>query len=456
MPEPTASARLYRRCLVSCLAGISLVTFALWTEPVAASSLRRSAIVQAVSEARPSVVNIHGRKVLPAEHDQRDHFSNSEPSRQVNGMGTGVVIDPRGYVITNYHVVDGVRKIQVTLADGNTVTATLVANDPETDLAIIKIASSDLLPVIEIGTSADLMPGETVIAVGNAYGYENTVTQGIVSALHRTVQVSDYQKYVDLIQTDASINPGNSGGPLLNIDGEMVGINVAVRVGAQGIGFAIPIDQALEVAAELIATAHVNQIMHGMISSTVYKPDGSYVTIEAVEDGSPAAEAGLQAGDIIRSLGNEVLQRRLDLERVMLSRKPGEELAVTVERQTDSLELSLVLGRASRLKSTVTDRTWQELGVRLSPIAQSTFRKYRSRYRGGLMVEAVRPNSPASQQNISRGDVLVGMHKWETISLDNIAYILESAEFRATQPFRFYVLRNGETLYGNMRVAGRP
>ena len=202
-----------------------------------ASDARRTADVRAVENARNSIVNIHGQKTIGASEDGAGHV---EGPRRVNGMGTGVVIDERGYIITNYHVVEGVRKIEVTLADEQTFTATLVSHDPDTDLAIIKINVGKKLPVITIGTSSDLMTGEPVIAVGNAYGYENTVTRGSVSALHRSVQVSEAQSYEDLIQTDASINPGNSGGPLLNIDGEMIGINVAVRAGAQGIGFAIP------------------------------------------------------------------------------------------------------------------------------------------------------------------------------------------------------------------------
>ena len=148
-------------------------------------------------------------------------------------MGTGVVIDSRGYIVTNYHVVDGVKEIQVTLTSEEKFIARLIARDMETDLAVIKIEAPNKLAMMTIGTSSDLMAGESVIAVGNAYGYENTVTRGIVSALHRAVQVSDAQFYDDLIQTDAPINPGNSGGPLLNIDGEMVGINVAVRAGAR-------------------------------------------------------------------------------------------------------------------------------------------------------------------------------------------------------------------------------
>jgi len=168
-------------------------------------------------------VNIHGQKLVAANDDT------SGEQRRVNGMGTGVVIDPRGYVVTNYHVVEGVRRIEVTLASGKTVSATLVSHDPRTDLAVIKVAADGPLPVIAIGTSSDLMIGETVLALGNAFGYEHTVTRGIISALHRDVEVSRTQRYDDLIQTDASINPGNSGGPLLNINGEMIGINVAVR-----------------------------------------------------------------------------------------------------------------------------------------------------------------------------------------------------------------------------------
>ena len=167
-------------------------------------------------------------------------------------MGTGVVIDPRGYVITNYHVVEDVDDIRVTLHNGETTSAELVAARVRKDLALIKVNTEQPLPTIPRGTSSDLMVGESVIAIGNAYGYVHTSTQGIISALHRDVPVNDTQDYHDLIQISAGINPGNSGGPLLNIDGEMIGVNVAVRVGAQQIAFAIPIDQVVEIVTEMI------------------------------------------------------------------------------------------------------------------------------------------------------------------------------------------------------------
>ena len=196
-------------------------------------SNRRTPLVNAVASARASVVNIRGRKSVR----QNAMTVSTEQPRQVNGMGTGVVIDPRGYILTNYHVVQDVKQIKITTAKNETLIGQLLAFDEETDLAIVKIRTRERLPVISTGSSTDILLGENVAAIGNAYGYHHSVTFGIVSALSRKVQVSENQTYTDLIQTDASINPGNSGGPLINMDGEMIGINVAVRVNAQGIAF---------------------------------------------------------------------------------------------------------------------------------------------------------------------------------------------------------------------------
>src|SRR4029453_4282593 len=211
------------------------------------------------------------------------------------------------------------------LDDDRKLIARLVANDPKTDLAIIKIDTKDPLPVIHFGTSCDLMRGEPVIAVGNAYGYEHTVTRGIISALHRSVQVSDEQKYNDLIQTDASINPGNSGGPLMNIDGDVIGINVAVRVGAQGIGFAIPIDEALEVAARLMSTERLEQTTHGIVGKTVCEPAKRQFVGSPLREGSPAGKAGLKSGDVVTAVSGQKVERGLDVELALLGQQPGDE-----------------------------------------------------------------------------------------------------------------------------------
>jgi serine protease Do len=419
------------------------------TTEAAVSELRETPIVKAVQRARASVVNIRGEKTVAAQVGQ----TAGDSGRRVNGMGTGVIIDPRGYVITNHHVVDGVRDILVTGADGQRHTAKLVARDVETDLAIIKIDPSSPLSVIPIGTSSDLMPGETVIAVGNAYGYEHTVTRGIVSALHRAVQVTDAQFYDDLIQTDASINPGNSGGPLLNIDGEMIGINVAVRAGAQGIGFAIPVDKVTSVAAALLASYNSNQTRVGVSWASSAAGSNPGVVVSAIDSGSPAAEAGLAAGDVVTAIDSAEIQRPLDFQRALLDCRPGQKVRLAVRRSSDLLDLNLTLGSVSETRKTAAQPAWELLGVELQSIAAEDFRKnHQTRYRGGLAVMAVRPNSPAASQGIVTGDVLVGMHIWETVALENVSYILQRPDFPSLSPVKFFILRGDETLYGYLPV----
>jgi len=408
-------------------------------------------IVKAVQQAAPAVVNIQGEKTIPVA----DFSGGSvEGVRRVNGMGTGVVIDPRGYILTNHHVVAGVRQIQVTFNDGRQFNARLIARDPETDLAIIKVDSPKPLTVINIGTSADLMPGETVIAVGNAYGYEHTVTRGIISALHRAVQVSEAQFYQDLIQTDASINPGNSGGPLLNIDGEMVGLNVAVRAGAQGIGFAIPVDLAMEAATRLLASCNATQVRHGVVpGKTTPAERRQGVPVAEVAKDSPAEQCGLKPGDWIRAIDGRQVAGALEFQRAILERKPGEKLKLEVEREGETLELELVLAEPVGPTRLPDDLAWTILGMQLEPVPPEVFhQRFNTRYRGGLEVKSVRPGSPAANQGIRPGDVLVGMHIWETISLDNVAYVLNRPDLPNFSPVKFFILRGNETLYGYLPV----
>lgn len=454
-------------CSLMALCGVAMTSFV-----VEGSELRQTPIVKAVQRVRLSVVNIRGEKTLGTGAAAAGR---TDAGRRVNGMGTGIVIDPRGYILTNHHVVDGVREIQVTTADEERYTAKLVARDAETDLAIIKIDPSEPLPVIPIGTSKDLMPGESVIAVGNAYGYEHTVTRGIISALHRAVQVSDAQYYEDLIQTDASINPGNSGGPLLNIDGEMIGINVAVRAGAQGIGFAIPVDKALGVTNSLLAANNKRHVRHGVVLGAESNDKG--LVVASVEKDSPAAEAGLQPGDVISDVSDLEIVRPLDFQRALLETTAGQEVALSVRRGEESLNVHLKLAQAvarpttnvtaaaaatSTTAATATATTapaagsgamWEVLGLDLKPISQDEFRRqYQTGYRGGLAVTAVRPGSAAAGQGIRSGDVLVGMHIWETISLENVAYIINRPDFASLTPVKFFILRGNETLYGYLPV----
>ncbi len=432
---------------ISLVAVVSVVSWGLFTPPSHASGLRRTAVVRVVQDAAPSVVNINGHKTVQDETSTASH----ESGRRVNGMGTGVLIDERGYIITNHHVVEGVRQIRVTMLNGEIATAKLIAHDPLTDLAVIKIPATKKLPMIRIGSSQDLMPGEPVVAVGNAFGYEHTVTRGIISALHRSVQVSDTHTYEDLIQTDASINPGNSGGPLLNIDGELIGINVAVRVGAQGIGFAIPVDKAMQVAAELISSERLTGTWHGIVGSTILEGERTHFVVDATAPNSPAHASGVRAGDRLVSVNEIPVVRALDLERALLNQQVGHQASMRIERDGSEKTLELVLQSAPKQRSPVAvSPTWKTLGLTLVPESPQNLSRMTSRYTRGLRVTEVRPNSVASRNGIQPGDVLVGMHVWETASLNDLEYVLKQPDLQQEKQVKFYVVRDGETLVGQL------
>ena len=420
---------------------------------------RQTPTVRAIRRSSPAVVNIHGQKTVRntaagTAGAGRDSF------RHVNGMGTGVVIDPRGYVITNYHVVEDVKDIRVTLHSGETTNAQLIASRIRSDLALIKVNTDQPLPVIPRGTSEDLMVGETVIAIGNAYGYVHTCTQGIISALHRDVPVNETQDYMDLIQISAGINPGNSGGPLLNINGDMIGVNVAVRVGAQQIAFAIPIDQVIEIVTEMIDNHNNSRLMTGL-RTTGGPRDGDGVTITNVSASSSAAREGLKPGDRVVRVGSQNVDDRLDYSLALLSSRPGQEIPLSVERGSKRLDLLVSTKRVYQAYTgTVSDLAWQVLGIRSKTVSKSAMTRMNSRmrssYRGGLYVTAVRPGSAAADQGIQVGDVLLGIHGWQTATLDDLQGILEHPDMQRGPRAKFYLVRREQTLFGHMQLAAQP
>ncbi len=406
---------------------------------------RMTPLVKAVKQCRLSVVNLRGKKTVP------DGESTTK-TKQVNGMGTGVVIDSRGYVLTNYHVVQGVENIEVATGDREQTTARLLAHDPETDLAILKIETAQPLPTIRLGTSSDLMLAETVSAVGNAYGYEHTVTVGIISQLGRTVQVNDEQIYRNLIQTDAAINPGNSGGPLLNAYGEMIGINVAVRIGAQGIAFAIPVNDAMEVAARLMAKLTKGDVLHGLVAETKFVNDLPELKVKEVAPSSPAEKAGLKRGDQIIAINNRPSTHAVHFQSALVGKSTREPIKLSIRRGERTIDLAMKLKPSNSKVSTV---GWSELGFKVANVPASEMAGMHENYVRGLRVTEVRRSSPAEEEGILEGDIIVAMHGWKTETIENLAFVLGEDVVRNEKEFMFYILRDREPFWGQMRVASR-
>ncbi len=415
------------------------------------SSLRLSPVVKAIRNVETAVVNIQGNKTISTTSPG----SNGTGKQEVNGMGTGVIIDPRGYIITNLHVVQDVSRIEVTLADGTITEARMLNYDPDTDLALIRINVDRKLPVIPMGTSSDLMRGETVIAIGNPFGYQHTVTVGIVSALHRNIPVNGSQEYKDLIQTNADINPGNSGGPLVNVDGKVVGINVAVRVGAQGIGFAIPIDAAIEVMADLVAASHRDELSLGLALHTAHKDHGTEIRVdEVVRAGATDGTDPVKPGDVLVSMGGVPITNRLDTELCLLGRERGEELDVQIQRSGENHQVRLKLKGASvSSDDRFVKEAWDKLGIRLSPVSKSALQSAGEKYSGGLKVSEVRPGSAAAKEKIVPGDIIVGILNWQTPTLATLSWVLAREEFVSAPTVKFYVVRNNTTYWFAMKVS---
>jgi len=305
------------------------------------------AVVHAAEEVSPSVVNIEVRKTR----------SNKDNNREASGSGSGFIISPDGLVLTNSHVVHGASSIEVMLGDGRTPDAHLIGEDPETDLAVLRIYAPNLKSV-RLGDSSQVRVGQLAIAIGNPYGFQCTVTAGVVSALGRSFRADSGRLIDDVIQTDAALNPGNSGGPLVNSRGEVIGVNTAVILPAQGICFAIAIDTAKYVAGWLIKDGRIRRSYIGVGGQTVpvHRRVVRYhqltvdtgVLVLSVEPGSPAAEAGLREGDVLVEFGGQPVTGIDRLHKLLNESAIAKPCAVTVVRRTEKLTLQITPAEARK------------------------------------------------------------------------------------------------------------
>jgi len=319
--------------------------------PVREAAAMPTTFSPVVKSVLPAVVNISSTRVVrPARYQGRSPFEDlfpgfqmpDKPQRQ-EGQGSGVIVSADGYVLTNNHVVDGANEVTVTLSDKREMTAKIIGTDEKTDIALLKLNATNL-PTVKLGSSANLEVGDIALAMGNPFGLGQTVTMGIVSAVGRGGL--GIEEYEDFIQTDASINPGNSGGALVNVNGELIGINTAILSGSggsQGIGFAVPIDMARQVMTQLKEKGSVTRAYLGIGMTPDPKNENEGVQIDSVEANGPADKAGLQRGDVILSMnGKDVDERTLRL--MAGSQAPGSTAKLRIDRDGRERTVDVTLG----------------------------------------------------------------------------------------------------------------
>lgn len=390
---------------------------------------------QLASEAKPGVVNIQTVKTVEGPgrvyrhffgnpygdekdpfHDFWGPFFNQRPqSRTQESLGSGFIISKKGYIVTNNHVIKGADKIRVILHDNTKYDATLVGTDPLTDIAVIKIKARNLVP-LKFGKSEQLQVGSWVVAIGSPFGLEQTVTAGIVSAKGRIIGSGPYD---DFIQTDASINPGNSGGPLLNLDGEVVGINTAIIKSGQGIGFAIPSDLAAGIIDQLVENKKVSRGWMGVAIQNISEemaeyyniPDTKGVFVEKVFPGNPAAEAGIMPKDIITKVNSRRIEDVSDLTASLAAMPVGSVVKVTVIRDGKLKNLEVKLGSHPGPNAGFEEKVENKvdtLGLDLRTITPDISRQlgYR-RAINGLLVMDVDPGGLGAKAGLRQGDIIL-------------------------------------------------
>jgi serine protease Do len=443
----------------------------LWTERsvvTAPSQTMAPDWVRIGKELKPAVVNIAVKRSAEDEQpfrqgaprggdrfEQFRRFFEGQPKQPARNMGTGFIINSDGYLVTNHHVVDGASQIQVKLADGREFAGKIVGGDPKTDLAVVKIDATGL-PVIPFGNSGKLEVGEPVMAIGNPFGLEHTVTTGIVSATGRVIGSGPYDDY---IQTDASINPGNSGGPLINAQGQAVGINTAIYSetgGSVGIGFAIPADLAKSVVTQL---AEHGQVVRGWLGVTIQpmtpelakafqREDKRGALVSSVAEGSPAAKAGLKPGDIITEYNGRALTKSDDLPRAVAETPVGKDVALTVIRNGASMALTAKVGElndATKVKPAKAEGK-NGLGLSVEPLTPALAKELGVKAEQGVVIADVAEGSPGANAGLRPRDVIVEIDHHQVTSTEDLAKSVARKKGKGA-PMLLLVNRDGTNLY---------
>jgi serine protease Do len=382
-------------------------------------------VVEVFEKCRDAVVNISTTRIvrvraLGPESLFEDIFDFGQPrarNREVHSIGSGVVVHEGGYIVTNAHVVSQASDVRVTFADGHAESADILAVDADHDLAVLKIQAKRPLACLKLGRSGDIMVGETVVAIGNPLGLQHTVTAGIVSALDRTLEFGRDVVYRGLIQTDASINPGNSGGPLLNANGELIGINTAIRGDAQNIGFAIPVDRLWEWLPVMLDPEHRERVRFGL---RVGGPDAQVLDVRPE---SPAAAAEIKPGDRIVRLNDQPIRNGIDYYARLLQHQPGDKIRLAVQRGNAVVNAVVPLQPIPIPDGHKLAR--ELLGLDLEPIPDGLRQRYDLPPHIGLIVVDTEPGGPADRARIERGDLILRLDGGTTATAQDVGLALE-------------------------------
>jgi len=357
---------------------------------------------------------------------------NPSPAPQQQGVGSGFIMSRDGYILTNNHVVEDADTIKVKLAAGKEYDGKVVGRDPKTDLALVKIDASDL-HALPLGNSDELKVGSWVVAVGSPFGLEQTVTAGIVSAKGRVIGSGPYDNF---IQTDASINPGNSGGPLINTKGEVVGINTAILAQGKGIGFAIPINMAKDIAPQLQEKGHVTrgwlgvsiQEMTPELAKSFGLTDNKGALVAQVMTGSPAEKAGIEQGDVIVEFDGKAISESKDLPQVVASTPVGKSVNVKLLRNGKTVDRSVKVSEMEENVAVANAPAHKTLGITVQNLTPEMARRLRIKTDTGVVVTGVEPASPAANAGIQTGDVIREVNRKPVKDVDDLRQKVEQAK----------------------------
>jgi S1-C subfamily serine protease len=418
------------------------------------SAVRRTPVVEAVEAALPSVVNISTQAVIRvsdpfAVEFERFFAMQSDRLAESTSVGSGIIVDSHGLVLTNYHVVQRASNVMVRLLDGDQFPAAPVAYDVDNDLCLLQLTgdlSGESLVAIPFALPDDLLLGETVVTVGNPFGLENSVSTGVLSARNRSYREGEVA-FDDILQTDAAINPGNSGGPLVNLDGELIGMNVSIRRDAEGIGFAIPLRRIEAVLASWLVPSRFSSGYCGFGVETAMTAGGPTVRVKQVWEGSPAAAAGLRVGDVIVAVNGERTARALDVGRTLWRLTTG---AVARLERADGQVLNVAV---EEMSAAVLVR--QRLGIRVQPLNRGLRRALGlPESIQGLAITEVFSDSEFAKRKVRwgdmvrRGDIIAQAAGMETVSVDILGRALATTRSGSRMPL---VLIAVDTIRGQVR-----